>query len=104
MIQSLDKLKVLEDSLFTPYHEKLLPLVMLEIERKKLVEKRKAEKNSAMLLSMGIQKAVNHMSFETAFEHLKNSKAETVLEQIIKNYFIENMPQNMAQLSSSTTE
>ena len=88
----MEKFSVLEHALFKPYHNKLIPLMMLEMANKKIKSKKAAELSSNNLLATGIELASQNISVDHAYEQLVNSSPKNDLEEQIKSFFIENLP------------
>ena len=89
------KFSIFEESVFRPFHETLLPILMLEKSRNKLQAEDKAKNSGAGLFTYGLGLLKNELTVEEAYEQLLKSEPKNDLEQILKLYFLRNLPSSL---------
>lgn len=82
----LNEMKILSEIFFEDYHEKLLPLAILNITNKIMKSK---EKRSKVEQS---KKTSQNMSYYEAYRRLLESKPENKIKEEIKKFLVENLP------------
>lgn len=89
----VDFFGVIEESVLKPHHKKLFPLLMLEKSRRKIADEKKAKQDAESLLEHGVRQAASKMTVEEAYAELINGEPACEIEQMLKDYFIKNLPE-----------
>ena len=101
LIREMCSCKVLKSILFTKYHMKLLPVVEIEMERrrKKLLEEEKVKKNKKVDRSSEISILNNigsftkdMMDYNTALDMIYNKNTSIPIHNDINQFFINHLP------------
>ena len=95
-IKSLNELRILSKIIFKPRHQKLLPVVLLNMINQENDLREGAMKSSKKAIAYGILKSQEKMSLEQAFDRLNSSCHEgaTELERTVDEFIFNNLPSN----------
>jgi hypothetical protein len=110
LYQNQTSWEVIQGALFKDYHRKLFPLVRLHMEKMKWDKEKQAlggadNTNLKEIAKMRRMKSTasstkDSRSMERAYELLKISEPQNEIEKAIKDFFMENIPENLGSNNS----
>ena len=98
LFRSLNQLKILTEIFFKPRHEKLLPMVLLNILDRKNKRKEKETKSYRRGIESNNNRArrqvkgVDDLTEEEAYREMLKNEPRTEIERIIDDFMINNLP------------
>ena len=98
LFEKIHQMRALEAMLFDQHHKVLLPIVLLNIAKKKKEEKEKFETNSSNILVHAIKNAEKHMTPEIAYKRLIRSTPETEIKKAVTEFILNNIPQKFKKI------
>ena len=99
----IDFFEIIEDSIFKPHHKKLLPLLMLEKSKRKILAETKSKSDIPHLLEHGVKQAALKLTIEEAYAELLRSQPTCELDEMVKDYFTQNLPEALKKTITQKT-
>ena len=106
LVKKMQKMNILFSAIFEPYHNKLLPKLMLKLAKDKNLDEngqlKKVDKNKMKIEDFEKEMAkAPRMSFDEALKELIASEPETNVEKKVKEFFLQNL--NVSKTGSTST-
>lgn len=100
LFKLMDKLRILDKILFKSYHERLIPLAMLEMTKREMARNEQEEELKKMSRGKEDPPQIPQetiISIDEAYSRLANENPEYTLDKMINNFLISNLPSKLKE-------
>ena len=101
LFKKMDQMDLLEEMLFKQHDKVLLPIVLLNIKKKEIEEKKKALTSKKNLMAYGVKHSEERMTPEQAYNSLVKHQPKTELEEAVRSFMLKNVPDYFKNLKNN---
>lgn len=87
-----DRFSIIQELFFEPFHERLLPLLMLEKSKNKILAKERQIADTRHFAAEKFAQASKDITVEEAYGMLTDHKPKNELQAMIQEYFMQHLP------------